>query len=1850
MRLQSLALAALLVIAGLLCIVLGTASSQALADRAASAGQVANSSHAAEGEEPVFQRAPTRQPEPYEPHPRGGYIPPAVDLSHFRATWDQPSAAATLSRFDWRDTGKVTSVKDQGYCGACYAFAYIGGFESRLLIDNAGTWDFSENNAKECGHYAGSCGGGNYFEMASFFSQKGTVLEACDPYVAANVACNGTCPYQKTLLGWGMISGAAVPDTIVVKNYISTYGPVMTTMYVGNYSNAWQQEFSNYDGSYTLYYAGTQAPNHTVLIVGWDDSLAHAGGTGGWIVKNSWGTSWGDNGYFTIAYGSARIGENSAFIYDWQQFDPAGGILYYDEGGLSDMWGFDTATAWGLAKFYPTSNTNATRVEFWTTDQTTDVDVYVYGNFNGTALSNLLAQKLNNSFNEPGYHSVELDTPVPVTAGDDVIAVVKFTNASFTYPIAADAAGPHETGRTYLSANGTSWIELGAGYSEDVAIRIRTSSQAATYTPTASPSKTPTPTRTQMPTYTTTPTPTATRTPSPTSTRTPSPTATRTTTPTATYTVMSTLTATQTPAASATHTAMSSRTATPTRTAWNVELVGQIGGLTYDAAIQGNYAYVGVGRRLVILDITDPYAPREVGFCPTPGLAMMVAVAGERAYVADADNRLSIVDISDPSAPSEAGHYNMPAEVRDLEVEGNYVYLVYQNNLRITYIGNPRFPTDVGLYTAPNDALAVAVEGNYAYVACGRGGLRIVDIADPLQPAEAGFYPAWGGDYDGVVVRGGYAYVSSFSTGVYVIDVSSPTAPAEMGFYELHTEPPGRTLGLAVEGNYLHLLLRGGGDYAWHIINVKDATTPIFAGSYGGLTALAVAVAGDFAYIAAERLGVRVMDISDTFEVNHVAFYEPLRTCNGLAVEGNSAYVADGGSRYGLRIFDISNPSAASEVGFYGTRGDASGVAVAGSYAYVADGRRGLFILDVSNPSAPSGVGAWDTGLGAEDVAVAGNYAYVAAGYEGLRIIDVSNTSVPIEVGSCDTPGFADDVALAGSYAYVADGWEGLRVINIANPSTPNETGFYDTPSSVFWNVAVRGDYAYVAGAGGLQIINVSNPSAPVLVGMYAAPEGVADVALERNYAFVTGQSGLRIIDVSNPSSPREAGVYGGWFVRGIASGSCAYVATYEAGLLVLRYTGEGTATPTPTATLTPTGTLGPTPSPTVKSTPTPTPAITRTRTATGRPCDSADVEAESGTVVAPMQVFSDLTASGGQYVATLRSSPWWTGYVTVAIDAPCKGWYQIQARVYGEDFNSDSFMVSVDGGTEIFWGFSSTVRGAWIWETVNIYWDPQEYWLTAGRHFIRFRTREPGARVDVVRLVAVAAETPVPTATATPTATRTPTPTATPTATTPPSATPTLTPTNTLTPTCPDLYEPNNTFAQAFWINDGVSYASYICDQNDVDFFRLSTEVRIGDRLMVGLYNLPNDYELCLYRPDQSLATCAGATGTTAEQIAWVAELRGYYYAQIYSILDYSRTKPYSLRFSVEWAAPTATATPTATPTPLPRIGVFLPAVFRAEPPTPTPTLTSTPTPAPTVTPSDTPSPTQTATPTHTATHTPTDTATPTFTATETRTRTSTRTSTNTHTATVTPTASPTDTATATNTSTRTRTGTPTPTPTRTRTRTPTPTPTLDCYYDDFSDPNSGWYVEDTVYAKLAYTGGEFQVLVRSPWNGAASAWGWLVSDFALQFDARQVGSNMAEYGIMFGGSDRGLYLYTVVSNYFSLYRCDFTAAGDCNWVAIKDYTESQRIDLPPSKNRMGVVRVGGATELYVNGYSLGTYYDSTYTGNGGIALAGFAWDSAPADVRFDDFQVCLVPSAAGLERTGVMFQTTQRFGGGGP
>ena len=414
----------------------------------------------------------------------GGFIPPSFSTAHFSTAVEANLRPDKLlpSNYDARLPGFVSPVKNQGACGACYAFGTAADVESRLLVDGQGLFDVSENSIKECHYQEASCGGGNQFMTISYLTRAGVVLESCDPYVAADVACSAACTSQFTVLDWIAISGGTVPATDVLKQYILDYGPVHTTVFAGDDSEpAFRNEFNSYDGSGVLYFTGGNTPNHSVFLVGWDDDMVHAGGTGAWIVKNSWGTDWGgtcgygsSKGYFYIAYGSAGIGQYSSVIREFMVTDDNFSVLSHDEGGYTTAFSSGGATLWGLASLTATEDTYLHRVEFFTTDVTTDVDVYVYQNFNGSTASTLLASRYDQSFAEPGYHYVQLDDPLALSAGQTVHIAVKFGNQSYTYPLACDADGPVDSGKSYVSTNGTSWTSL-AGYNVDTTIRARVS-------------------------------------------------------------------------------------------------------------------------------------------------------------------------------------------------------------------------------------------------------------------------------------------------------------------------------------------------------------------------------------------------------------------------------------------------------------------------------------------------------------------------------------------------------------------------------------------------------------------------------------------------------------------------------------------------------------------------------------------------------------------------------------------------------------------------------------------------------------------------------------------------------------------------------------------------------------------------------------------------------------------------------------------------------------------------------------------------------------------------------------------------------------------------------------------------------------------------------------------------------------------------------------------------------------------------------------------------------------------------------------------------------------------------------
>jgi C1A family cysteine protease len=416
--------------------------------------------------QPTPQQAPASPEAPAPPGDNFGVLPPPVDMSHIGAEGFKLVGAPPVS-WDWRVNNGVTPVKNQASCGSCWDFAATGALESLVRIRSGKILDLSEQNMLECNTWGHGCGGGHAWSATSYFTTKGTVLEACDPYQAIKTGnCNTSCAKIKQVTGWKIIPN----DVSAIKAAVYQYGPCYTTMYASF------PGFSGYDGSYCLYYTGTETINHAVLIVGWDDNMAHAGGTGAWIVKNSWGMGWGAGGYFYIAYGSARIGTSTCCYSDYKHYDyleMMGTLYHYDEGGWVTNRGYGNTTAWGLVKFIPAKDDCIHAVDFWAVDDNMTYEIYIYDTFDGTATSGLLHSQ-SGSCPEAGYYSIPLTSPVWVKKGNDFAVAVKFVCSGYNYPVPSDTFSPIETGKCYLSSSGASgsWTDL-SGNGDDISIRAR---------------------------------------------------------------------------------------------------------------------------------------------------------------------------------------------------------------------------------------------------------------------------------------------------------------------------------------------------------------------------------------------------------------------------------------------------------------------------------------------------------------------------------------------------------------------------------------------------------------------------------------------------------------------------------------------------------------------------------------------------------------------------------------------------------------------------------------------------------------------------------------------------------------------------------------------------------------------------------------------------------------------------------------------------------------------------------------------------------------------------------------------------------------------------------------------------------------------------------------------------------------------------------------------------------------------------------------------------------------------------------------------------------------------------------
>lgn len=210
--------------------------------------------------------------------------------------------------FNWCDQGGCTPIRDQGNCGSCWAFATTAPLESLILLNDGVTTDLSEQYLMSCNSDGWGCNGGlwahDYHEWktASGESEAGAVLESVFPYQDADVSCDPPHDKAYQIASWEYVCGSAYcqPTVDQLKQALYDHGPLTVSVCADT-------AFMNYSGG-VFTGPGCSTLNHGVVLVGWNDDDSC------WIVRNSWGTAWGENGYMRIQYGVSGIGSEACYV------------------------------------------------------------------------------------------------------------------------------------------------------------------------------------------------------------------------------------------------------------------------------------------------------------------------------------------------------------------------------------------------------------------------------------------------------------------------------------------------------------------------------------------------------------------------------------------------------------------------------------------------------------------------------------------------------------------------------------------------------------------------------------------------------------------------------------------------------------------------------------------------------------------------------------------------------------------------------------------------------------------------------------------------------------------------------------------------------------------------------------------------------------------------------------------------------------------------------------------------------------------------------------------------------------------------------------------------------------------------------------------------------------------------------------------------------------------------------------------------------------------------------------------------------------------------------------------------
>ena len=401
-----------------------------------------------------------------------GHVPPTVDFSYLK-NFSSPSTLVSLpAYYDARINNKVTSVKDQGSKETCFIFATLGSLESYLMPGQ--NYYFSEQNimnllqSNQGFDLNPRTQGGFSIETTAFLTRwDGPVNNSDDPWNPSVYTSPTTLPRQKHIQNvlWLPMRKNST-DNQAIKQAIYNYGGVDCSM---NYED---RAFNSTTNSYYLSSSGLT--NHDITVVGWNDAYSASNftkippGPGAFIVKNSWGTSFGDNGYFYISYyDSAFAMQDISTVFTGESPDDYQHIYLHDPlGEVSFRYSNKGVPLWGASVFTARSNETLKAVSFYVPNPNSLYTINIYNNTSSKPISQsgpVLTQ--NVIYPSLGYNTVTLSSDVNLTAGNTFSIVIVPTSSpswqAYSYPEKGYSRNATAiAGESFISDDGKSWKDF----------------------------------------------------------------------------------------------------------------------------------------------------------------------------------------------------------------------------------------------------------------------------------------------------------------------------------------------------------------------------------------------------------------------------------------------------------------------------------------------------------------------------------------------------------------------------------------------------------------------------------------------------------------------------------------------------------------------------------------------------------------------------------------------------------------------------------------------------------------------------------------------------------------------------------------------------------------------------------------------------------------------------------------------------------------------------------------------------------------------------------------------------------------------------------------------------------------------------------------------------------------------------------------------------------------------------------------------------------------------------------------------------------------------------------------------